>query len=655
MKKNILLLVAASLMHCTALFALGEVALGIIIGYGDPVEGYGYGYHGYPEILDSVITLDAAGNKVSKMEHGADDSEAYYTWSSVLNRWIGETKTLSVSENGQTTTINYAWSIALNKWLETSKTESSSSYENENNNHYMQADYSWSIALGKWIGGSKHEQISDDAGGTNIYYKWNSIQDDWVIESGSKYENVFDEDGSVTHTMHYDWNSLSDSWDYQNYYYSDKYENTYDDKGRVILRLRYSWNGGEWVQSYATVSGYYYTNEYWKEEHTYDERGNQTSFTFVHDYVACAICPPGSFPTKGRYEQIYDKDNNEICYIYSIGENGETDSWVEQSKVEAVYENNRPVLEMSYTKSGNSWVLQSKVERAYYPNGNEALVILSQCDGYNVCKVVAKEEYDIDGRPTYYYSESEYTDYWNIYPRSKTETSFSGNTMTDTYYEWDNQKNDWKMTSRNKQVFTFDSNGIVIMQTNYEWVNGSFVLVNHKLYYHQGVSMPDVNIPAGSGIVVIPSEEDALIAWQTNENATGYQLVIYKGAEEVCTLLFNASGQLISVVVQAAKSKVSSAVPDKMAFTVNGLTAGTTYSYTLTVFDAENNVIDQKNGHFTTANENTGINDVAETQQVVPLRVAGYYSVLGQRLPQEPQNGVYIILYDNGTAVKVIK
>ena len=36
-------------------------------------------------------------------------------------------------------------------------------------------------------------------------------------------------------------------------------------------------------------------------------------------------------------------------------------------------------------------------------------------------------------------------------------------------------------------------------------------------------------------------------------------------------------------------------------------------------------------------------------------RVVGYYSILGQKLPQEPEKGLYIILYDNGKTEKVMK
>jgi len=38
-----------------------------------------------------------------------------------------------------------------------------------------------------------------------------------------------------------------------------------------------------------------------------------------------------------------------------------------------------------------------------------------------------------------------------------------------------------------------------------------------------------------------------------------------------------------------------------------------------------------------------------------PTRVTGYYSILGIELPQEPESGLYIILYDNGKTEKVVK
>ena len=48
------------------------------------------------------------------------------------------------------------------------------------------------------------------------------------------------------------------------------------------------------------------------------------------------------------------------------------------------------------------------------------------------------------------------------------------------------------------------------------------------------------------------------------------------------------------------------------------------------------------------------ISAINETQENAGV-VAGYYSILGQKLPQEPQSGVYMIRYENGRVVKVVK
>jgi hypothetical protein len=36
-------------------------------------------------------------------------------------------------------------------------------------------------------------------------------------------------------------------------------------------------------------------------------------------------------------------------------------------------------------------------------------------------------------------------------------------------------------------------------------------------------------------------------------------------------------------------------------------------------------------------------------------KITGYYNLLGIQLPKEPESGVYIIKYDDGTAEKVMK
>jgi len=48
-------------------------------------------------------------------------------------------------------------------------------------------------------------------------------------------------------------------------------------------------------------------------------------------------------------------------------------------------------------------------------------------------------------------------------------------------------------------------------------------------------------------------------------------------------------------------------------------------------------------------------NAIVEAGLAPTPQVAGYYSILGQKLPKEPESGLYIIIYDNGKSGKVLK
>jgi hypothetical protein len=56
--------------------------------------------------------------------------------------------------------------------------------------------------------------------------------------------------------------------------------------------------------------------------------------------------------------------------------------------------------------------------------------------------------------------------------------------------------------------------------------------------------------------------------------------------------------------------------------------------------------------------DNISINSISTSISDISVdnaKIIGYYSIMGQRLPQEPEHGIYIIRYDNGTARKTIK
>ncbi|GHT57042.1 hypothetical protein FACS18945_0320 [Bacteroidia bacterium] len=151
----------------------------------------------------------------------------------------------------------------------------------------------------------------------------------------------------------------------------------------------------------------------------------------------------------------------------------------------------------------------------------------------------------------------------------------------------------------------------------------------------------------------MPTDENATITWSPTAGATAYDLVIYSDESLqniVCTYHFDASGNLISITPHA-KSVFQTATEPVFSHTIENLSSGTAYYYTMTAYNASNDVINSEQGEFTTTGVTTGIvSPVSERSQIV-----GYYSILGQKLPKEPESGVYIIVYDNGKAEKVAR
>ena len=51
----------------------------------------------------------------------------------------------------------------------------------------------------------------------------------------------------------------------------------------------------------------------------------------------------------------------------------------------------------------------------------------------------------------------------------------------------------------------------------------------------------------------------------------------------------------------------------------------------------------------------SGVNIITTAAALQSASVIGYYTLTGQRLPQAPEKGIYIIMYDNGKSEKVVQ
>ena len=112
-----------------------------------------------------------------------------------------------------------------------------------------------------------------------------------------------------------------------------------------------------------------------------------------------------------------------------------------------------------------------------------------------------------------------------------------------------------------------------------------------------------------TSVQVSPGETTATIVWPTVGNAATYEMVIKdKNGNVVCTLIFNANGQLTQIAF-GAPARDNTAQEAGFEFTVTGLEEGTSYNLTITAKDGNGTTLDEKTIAFTTSSE-TGVEDI---------------------------------------------
>ena len=150
-------------------------------------------------------------------------------------------------------------------------------------------------------------------------------------------------------------------------------------------------------------------------------------------------------------------------------------------------------------------------------------------------------------------------------------------------------------------------------------------------------------------VKVEPAETTATVAWPTINGAGSYELVIRdKDGNALCTLVFNAQGQLTSIDFAAAaapardRSNVAAMAQGAgFAFTVTGLESGTMYKYSFITKNASGAVIDTKTGAFTTqsptalenimdnVSSSSSVRKVLQNGQLYILRDGKVYNAVG--------------------------
>ena len=150
-----------------------------------------------------------------------------------------------------------------------------------------------------------------------------------------------------------------------------------------------------------------------------------------------------------------------------------------------------------------------------------------------------------------------------------------------------------------------------------------------------------------SETIITPSKNEVEITWPTVSGAASYELVIKdKDRNIVCTLIFNANGQLTSMAFNAPSRNTVPAQTQNagFSFTITGLDSGTGYDLTLTAKDNSGNAIQTATISFVTTGGNVSTdidqlqgNKVQSTKvikdgQVYILRNGRTYTMQGQEV-----------------------
>jgi hypothetical protein len=147
-------------------------------------------------------------------------------------------------------------------------------------------------------------------------------------------------------------------------------------------------------------------------------------------------------------------------------------------------------------------------------------------------------------------------------------------------------------------------------------------------------------------VTATPNEDNSVtLTWPAVNGADTYTIEIKKNGVSVCTLVFNANGQLISINFAApARDGKGRNVPaaeqsaNGWTYVVTGLEGNASYTYSVTVKDINGNVLLKQSVDFSTGEQ--GIEDVLSDQvqctkviregQIFILRGDKTYTLQGQ-------------------------
>jgi len=115
-----------------------------------------------------------------------------------------------------------------------------------------------------------------------------------------------------------------------------------------------------------------------------------------------------------------------------------------------------------------------------------------------------------------------------------------------------------------------------------------------------------------------PTTNSVVIEWPKKDDAVSYTIVIKKGTETICTLTFNADGQLLTISFAAParngsnRSREALQTSTGWKYTISGLEANTDYKFLISVKNSADVEIYSNEVPFKTKNIATDIDEVSQ-------------------------------------------
>ncbi len=168
---------------------------------------------------------------------GNDTLGINYEWSTEINDWMPEQKTVQQIDNqGRRILLaRFQWHNLSQKWRGVEKLETA--YDDWGNQTLYAFYNGWNDVMSNWIGYIKEEYEYDKSGNLNYIslYQWNAATRDWI--GSYKLEMERDEWGNLTLEELSMWDVAAEKWTYH-----IKLETSYDENGLVVSAAYYFWD-----------------------------------------------------------------------------------------------------------------------------------------------------------------------------------------------------------------------------------------------------------------------------------------------------------------------------------------------------------------------------------------------------------------------------